>query len=154
LVAAGSSNVGVQPYFLRAPYLFSRLCEPIHIAESFGDTAHTLRRLRVGLDAIVNTIAIDRHLVKQTRTGRKIYPCVSVSVIGIRRAAGNGLGRGRPTRERGQWEQLNGTRPYAGTQGAKRRHFAQQDMAAQPRKAPRKHISIPEPAAACQLVSG
>jgi len=56
----------------------------------------------------------------QTRTGEKNSKfCVSVSVIGVRRAAGNGLGRGRPTRERGQWEQVNGTRPGADAQGAK-----------------------------------
>jgi len=63
--------------------------------------------LRVGLDAIVSAIAVDRYLVKQTRIGEKVkmmrigfrYP---LSVIGIYRASGNGLGRGRPTRERGQ----------------------------------------------------
>jgi hypothetical protein len=48
---------------------------------------------------------------------------IRLSVVGIRRAAGNGLGRGRPTRERGQSEQLNGTRPGAGAQGAKWKGF-------------------------------
>src|SRR5271170_5659770 len=33
---------------------------------------------------------------------KKLNFAYRLSVIGIRRAAGNGLGRGRPTRERGQ----------------------------------------------------
>src|SRR5580693_33834 len=67
-----------------------------------------------------NAIAIDRSLVMQTRTNKKTSKfAYRLSVIGIRRAAGNGLGRGRPTRERGQREQPNGTRPCAGVQGAK-----------------------------------
>ena len=66
-----------------------------------------MRECGVGLDAIVKAIAIviamNRFLLMQTRTGEKFLNfAYRLSVIGVRRAAGNGLGRGRPTRERGQ----------------------------------------------------
>jgi len=66
-----------------------------------------MQELRIWLDAIRNAVAVviamNCSLVMQTRTGeKKSKLCVSVSVVGVRRAAGNGLGRGRPTRERGQ----------------------------------------------------
>jgi len=54
------------------------------------------------MNAAVIAIAINPYLVKPTRTGENTNVCVSVIRYRIHRAAGNGLGRGRPTRERGQ----------------------------------------------------
>ena len=100
LVAAGFGNIGAPATFDSSSFRW--LKDALHAARSTRDIRlHAVWRVELVQIPKQNR---DQPLSDEANSywRQNINVCVSVIRCRIRRAAGNGLGRGRPTRERGQ----------------------------------------------------